>query len=463
MHPKVRQCPKVLLEVAGVPLLTRQLIRLRDEMGIRDVTIIVGHMASDIRDAYGDGSSIGMSIQFVENTNVDRGLGTALFAIEGLIDEPFVFLLGDEFYLGSNHSDLSWPGGDAIAICAVKHTEDPEDVRRNYAVDIQGDRVVGLKEKPAVGSRGALGCGTYAFSPEIFEFAHRTEVSRETGRLELTDIIDTAAKATGEVHVFELVGEYRNVNSVDDLSHASFIQRASSLETTRISVVIPAWNEADSIGFVVDDFLPHVDEVVVMDNVSSDGTGAAAAARGARVCSRPFKGYGDAIRQGLREAEGDLLVVVEADSTFRARDLGKFLQYLRDADMVIGTRTTRQLIEQGANMEGLLRWGNVLVGKLVEVLWWSVEPRLTDVGCTYRAIWRDAYDKIEPWLVCDDASFSPEMMVEVLRSRLRLVEIPVGYFPRRGGESKHSSSLKHSIGTGLKMLKVILSRRLGLR
>jgi len=54
--------------------------------------------------------------------------------------------------------------------------------------------------------------------------------------------------------------------------------------------------------------------------------------------------------------------------------------------MVIGTRTTRQLIEQGANMEGLLRWGDVIVGKLIEGLWWGQEPRFTDVGCTYRAI-----------------------------------------------------------------------------
>ena len=62
--------------------------------------------------------------------------------------------------------------------------------------------------------------------------------------------------------------------------------------------------------------------------------------------------------------------------------------------MVIGTRTTRQMIEQGANMEGPLRWGNVLAGKLVELLWWGQEPRFTDLGCSYRAIWKDAYLKI---------------------------------------------------------------------
>ena len=83
------------------------------------------------------------------------------------------------------------------------------------------------------------------------------------------------------------------------------------------------------------------------------------------------KGYGDTIKYGLDNAVGDILVVVEADHTFRAKDLGKFLEYLKDSDMVIGTRTTRQMIEQGANVQVLLRWGNVFVGKLVEALWWA--------------------------------------------------------------------------------------------
>jgi hypothetical protein len=113
-------------------------------------------------------------------------------------------------------------------------------------------------------------------------------------------------------------------------------------------------------------------------------------------------------------------------------------------------------------MDGLLRWGNVLVGKLVEILWWSVEPRFTDVGCTYRALWRDTYVKIRPYLTRDDAAFSPEMMIELLRMQGRVIEIPVSYYRRRGGASKHSASRWHSMRTGLKMLGVILRKRLNL-
>lgn len=161
-------------------------------------------------------------------------------------------------------------------------------------------------------------------------------------------------------------------------------------------------------------------------------------------------------------ASGDILVLVEADGTFRAKDLGKLLEFLKDADMAIGTRTTREMIEQGANMHGLLRWGNVIVGKLVEALWWSHEPRFTDVGCTYRALWKESYQRIRPHLTRTDAAFSPEMMIEMIRVNGRVIEIPVSYYGRKGGESKHSGSLLHSVRTGMKMLSLILKKRLNI-
>jgi hypothetical protein len=110
----------------------------------------------------------------------------------------------------------------------------------------------------------------------------------------------------------------------------------------------------------------------------------------------------------------------------------------------------------------LLRWGNVAVGKLIEALWWRLEPRFTDVGCTYRAIWRDAWIKIRDYSTRTDAAFSPEMMIEILRVEGRVIEIPVSYHRRLGGASKHSSSRWHSARTGMKMLRLIAEKRLNL-
>jgi glycosyltransferase involved in cell wall biosynthesis len=234
-------------------------------------------------------------------------------------------------------------------------------------------------------------------------------------------------------------------------------------EGQRVSVVIPAYNEESTIAEVVRDFVSHpaVDEVLVVDNNCRDRTAELARGAGARVVAESAPGYGCALRRGLSDAAGELLVMVEADGSFKAQDLDKFLAYLEPGTMVLGTRTTRQMVQQGANMGSLLRWGNVTVAKLMELAWYiSSEPRLTDVGCTYRALPADVWARIVPGLTEVGPAFSPEMMCEVLRHRLRLIEIPVNYFAREGGESKHSASFLKVSRTALMMLRAILRKRL---
>jgi len=452
--------PKVMLEVAGTPLVVRNLELLRDALGITDVVLVVGHHADYVREKLGDGSMLGMRLRYVDNPDVDGGLGTLLLAIEPHVTEPFVLLLGDELYLESNHAELSALPDGWTAVCGIHECDDEQLIRKNYSVEMQDGRITALVEKPERPPNRYLGCGTYCFTPAVYAHARATPRSARTGRLELTDVIDHVARSGAVVLPFVIDGHYLNVNSVEDLNLANFVVRSLRFDRQRVSVVIPAYDEAASIGHVVRDFRPLADEVVVMDNCSADGTADLAREAGATVYSRPLRGYGDALMQGMDAATGDVLVLVEADGTFRAKDMGKLLEYLKDADMVVGTRTTRQLVEQGANMDGLLRWGNVVVGKLIEALWWGLEPRFTDVGCTYRAIWRDAYRKIRPFLTRTDAAFSPEMMIEMLRVEGRVIEVPVSYYGRRGGESKHSSSRWHSVRTGMRMIGLILRKRL---
>jgi hypothetical protein len=163
----------------------------------------------------------------------------------------------------------------------------------------------------------------------------------------------------------------------------------------------------------------------------------------------------------MDEAAGDVLVLVEADGSFRAHDLTKFLCYLPDCAMVLGTRTTRQMVQQGANMDSLLRWGNVVAAKILELFWFlSSEPRITDVGCTYRALHRSAWNLIRGGVTEAGAPFSPEMICEAFRCGLRVIEIPVHYYARGGGESKHSKGFFQVARTGLRMLRAIVRKRL---
>lgn len=461
VHPRRRAVPKVLLQVAGKTLLVRNLELVRDELGVKDFIVVVGHLGDQIREALGEGDSFGVRIRYVENENVEGGLGTILSAIEPHVTERFYLVLGDELYLGSNHADLKDLSQDSVATCALWKCQDERMIRKNYIAKQENGRIVGLVEKPSEVDAQELGCGTFVFSPEIFDFVPDSP-PRSGERLELIDIIDQAARAGRKVLPFSLTGDYINVNTMEDLNLACFAVRNAQEDRYKVSVVIPCYNEADSILSVIRDFAPHVDEVVVMDNESADGSAEIARRAGAVVHSQPLLGYGDALKKGMDAATGEIIVLVEADGTFRAKDLGKFLEFLKDSDMTIGTRTTREMIEQGANMVGLLRWGNVVVGKLVEILWWEREPRFTDVGCTYRALWKEAYEKIRPQLTRTDAAFSPEMMIEMLRVNGRVLEIPVSYYGRQGGESKHSGSLRHSIRTGLIMLNLIFRKRLNL-
>src|SRR5262245_24926351 len=162
----------------------------------------------------------------------------------------------------------------------------------------------------------------------------------------------------------------------------------------RVGVVFPALNEEAAIAAAVADFSSGgaVDEVVVVDNNSRDRTAARALAAGARVVGESCQGYGYALRRGMAEARGEYVVLAEPDGTFMGKDVLKLLTYADDFDLVLGTRTTRELIWHGANMGWQLRWGNWLVAKLLQVIFDG--PSLSDCGCTLRLVRRSAAQRL---------------------------------------------------------------------
>lgn len=225
--------------------------------------------------------------------------------------------------------------------------------------------------------------------------------------------------------------------------------------SSSVSVVFPAYNEAKNIRQAVEDFsVPGVvDEVLVVDNNSRDGTAEEAARAGARVVVETKQGYGNALQRGLAEARGDLIVLAEPDGTFVGRDVLKLLAYADDFEMVCGTRTTRELIWAQANMGWFLRVGNWVVAKFLQVL--HDGPSLSDCGCTLRLIHREAADRIRPHLTVGGSHFLPEMVIVALRSRVRIIEVPVNY-RGRVGESKITGSFRGAVRTGLAMIAIIL-------
>jgi SAM-dependent methyltransferase len=228
----------------------------------------------------------------------------------------------------------------------------------------------------------------------------------------------------------------------------------------RISVILPTYNEKDSIRAAVNDFFASgvVDEVVVINNNAAAGTSEEVAQTRAREVHESQQGYGFAIRRGFCEATGDKIVVCEPDGTFAPRDVFKMLAYSDDFDVVYGSRTAPDLIWAGANMGRLLRWGNWLVAKLIEVLFNTTN--LTDVGCTMRLVRRDALARIEPYFRVGGSHFGPEMMLLSIVHGLRVIQVPLNY-KARVGISSVTGDLRKAIQLGFIMFLMVIEFRLG--
>ena len=226
-----------------------------------------------------------------------------------------------------------------------------------------------------------------------------------------------------------------------------------------LAIVLPTYNEAGSIADCIRRFeaLGIVDRIVVVNNNAHPDTSPAVATTSAREVFETRQGYGAAIRRGFAEtAEFDLVGVCEPDGTFDPSDLLKLLPFLSDAEFVVGSRTVQTFIFSGANMGPFLRWGNWAVAKLTEVLFNS--SYLSDVGCTFRVITKEALDQVSGDFRSDKSAFGFEMLLHVVRHRLPLVQVPVRYLPRVG-ESSVTGDLGNTIRLGLRMIALCLRER----
>jgi glycosyltransferase involved in cell wall biosynthesis len=225
-----------------------------------------------------------------------------------------------------------------------------------------------------------------------------------------------------------------------------------------VSVVLMTYAERDSIRGVIEGFFATglVDEVLVVDNNAQAGTREEVAATRARLVHEPEQGYGHATRRGLREARGELIVLAEPDGTFLPQDILKLLVYSTECDAVFGTRTTQELIWEGANMEWFLRWGNWGVAKMMEFL--HNTSHLSDVGCTYRLLRRELADQIASEMTVGGSHAGAEIMLLTIASGARFVEVPVHYLPRVGRSSVTGSPIR-AAAVGLQMIRLTLSFR----
>jgi glycosyltransferase involved in cell wall biosynthesis len=221
-----------------------------------------------------------------------------------------------------------------------------------------------------------------------------------------------------------------------------------------IYVIIPALNEEKAISKVIKDIPTVVDEVIVINNGSTDLTSEVAREAGATVLEESRAGYGYACLKGIaylkdKQKDGDIIVFLDGDYSDYPGELTSLIAPIEkgDYDLVIGTRNN-PLLQKGA-LTPQQRFGNALATRLMALFYGG---KYTDLG-PFRAISFEALgrlnmkDKTYGWTV--------EMQLKALKYKLKYTEIPVNYRPRIG-ESKVSGTLKGTIMAGYKILGWII-------
>jgi glycosyltransferase involved in cell wall biosynthesis len=217
----------------------------------------------------------------------------------------------------------------------------------------------------------------------------------------------------------------------------------------RVAVVIPAYNEESSLPRVLR-AIPRdlVQQVVVVDNGSTDATPALARAGGAMVVREPRRGYGSACLAGLRflrTIDPDVVVFLDADYSDHPEEMPQLVGPLREpgCDLVVGSRV-RGRREKGA-LPLHARFGNLLATRL---LWLLYGERATDLGPFRAARYRPLMDL---GMRDRDFGWTVEMQARAARAGWKILEVPVSY-RRRIGRSKITGTISGSLRAGVKIL-----------
>lgn len=211
------------------------------------------------------------------------------------------------------------------------------------------------------------------------------------------------------------------------------VLRAKARRGLRISALVCALNEEEGLPHVLPRIPPWVDEVLLVDGHSTDGTVEVARRLrpDVRILRQPRRGKGDALKHGVREARGDIVVTLDADGETDPRDIPRFIQpLLQGFDLAKGSRLARG---RPPRMP-LYRWlGNKALAFTYNLLY---RARYTDVCSGYNAFWRDVFLRMD--LPYDNCEMEQQLLARARKAGLRIAEVAHRSQGRLSGRSKIS-------------------------
>ena len=218
-----------------------------------------------------------------------------------------------------------------------------------------------------------------------------------------------------------------------------------------VSVIIPAFREGKTIRKVIKDIkssAAYETQIIIVDGYSNDGTEEIAKEEDVEFVTEQRLGYGRAVRTGLDRAKGDIIVIIDADGTYEARDISRLsIPLLKDeGDICLASRIGGTILP-GA-MPGMNFVGNRIFTWLFNIIY---RQRVSDSQTGFRAMTKKASQSLE--LSVDGMGISTAMLTQAVKKGLRIAEFPTTYKPR----NNHSKSKLNRLKAGCEILGILLS------
>ncbi len=210
-----------------------------------------------------------------------------------------------------------------------------------------------------------------------------------------------------------------------------------------LSIVLPCLNEEKTIGKCIEKTLEVIKqhninaEIIVADNNSTDKSREIAENLGAKVISVPEKGYGNALRKGIEDAQGEYIIFFDSDLSYSPEDLLKILEKLREGyQLVIGSRIKGHIAKDA--MPFLHRYiGTPIMTFLAKILF---KANISDINSGMRGLTREAFKKLD--LHSEGMEFASEMIAKAMWAGITITEVPINFYPDQRGRKPHLRTVR---------------------